>query len=98
MSLRRRMVLFTAAAGAFAVVLCAVACYLAVRSNMLGRVDHQLRAQAAFVTAAPRANSFPIRRRRPGPAGVSFPRPSLQNQGDLAILSSSGAVRQRPGD
>ena len=64
MSLRRRMVLFTAAAVAFAVVLSSVACYLAVRGSLRGRLDHQLQAQASLIAAAPR----PARTRSRGPA------------------------------
>ncbi len=100
MSLRRRMVLLTAVAVAFAVVLSAVACYLAVQSSLRGRLDHQLRAQASLIVAASSTNGFPIRRPRLSlkPGDFRFPRPSVQNQGDLAVLSASGAVHQRPGD
>ena len=102
MSLRRRMVVFTAAAVAFAVVLSAVACYVAVRSSMRGRLDHQLQAQAALIGAASRSGAFPIGRPRPRPrltpAEVQLPRPSLQNQGDLALLSASGTLYKRPDD
>ncbi len=100
MSLRRRMVVFTAAAVAFAVVLSAVACYVAVRSSMRGRLDHQLQAQAALIGAASSSGAFPIGRPRPRltPAEVQLPRPSLQNQGDLALLSASGTLYKRPDD
>jgi two-component system sensor histidine kinase MprB len=100
MSLRRRMVLLTAAAVAFAVVLSAVACFLAVRSSMRGRLDHQLQAQASLIAAASSTNTFPIRRPRPdlNSADFRFPRPSLQNEADLAVLSASATVHQRPGD
>lgn len=102
MSLRRRMVVFTAAAVAFAVVLSAVACYVAVRSSMRGRLDHQLQAQAALIGAASSSGAFPIGRPRPRPrltpAEVQLPRPSLQNQGDLALLSASGTLNKRPDD
>ena len=101
MSLRRRMVVFTAAAVAFAVVLSAVACYVAVRSSMRGRLDHQLQAQAALIGAASSSGAFPIGARprpRLTPAEVQLPRPSLQNQGDLALLSASGTLYKRPDD
>ncbi len=88
---------FTAAAVAFAVVLSAVACYLAVRSSIRGRLDHQLHAQASLIVAASSTSGFPIRARVRAckPGDVRFPRPSLQNQGDLALLSASGTVSHR---
>jgi len=96
------MVVFTAAAVAFAVVLSAVACYVAVRSSMRGRLDHQLQAQAALIGAASSSGAFPIGRPHPRPrltpAEVQLPRPSLQNQGDLALLSASGTLYKRPDD
>jgi two-component system, OmpR family, sensor histidine kinase MprB len=102
MSLRRRMVVLTATAVAFAVVLSAVACYVAVRSSMRGRLDHQLRVQASLIAAASSSGAFPITRPRPRsrltPAQVQIPRPSLQNQGDLALLSASGTLYKRPDD
>lgn len=101
MSLRRRMVFFTAAAVALAVVLSAVACYLAVQRSMRARIDHQLQTQAALIVAASSARVFPVRRSRPGPPAALFvhlPQPSLQTEGDLALLSASGAVYERPGD
>ncbi len=102
MSLRRRMVLLTAAAVAFAVVLSSVACYLAVRSSMRDRLDHQLRAQASLIAAASSSGDLPIRqpslRPRLTPGAVQFPRVSLQNQGDLALLLASGRLYKRPDD
>ena len=102
MSLRRRMVLLTAAAVAFAVVLSSVACYLAVRSSMRDRLDHQLQAQASLIAAASSSGDLPIRRPslrpRLTPGAVQFPRASLQNQGDLALLSASGTLYKRPDD
>ena len=102
MSLRSRMVALTAAAVAFAVVLSALACYVAVRSSMRGRLDHQLQAQASLIAAASRSGAFPIARPRLRPrltpAEVQLPRPSLQNQGDLALLSASGTLYKRPDD
>jgi two-component system sensor histidine kinase MprB len=77
-----------------------VACYLAVQSSLRGRLDHQLRAQASLIVAASSTNGFPIGRPRPSlkPSDLRFPRPSVRNQGDLAVLSASGVVHQRPGD
>lgn len=106
MSLRRRMVVFTAAAVALAVLLSAIACYLAVQSSMRARIDHQLQTQAALIVAAASSarsypiHSPPIHNPRPGSASlpVHLPQPSLQTQGDLALLSESGALYQRPGD
>lgn len=102
MSLRHRMVMLTAAAVAFAVVLSAVACYVAVRSSMRGRLDHQLQAQASLIGAASRSGAFPIGRPRPRPrltpTKAQLPRPSLQNQGDLALISASGTLYKRPDD
>ena len=102
MSLRGRMVVLTAAAVALAVVISAVACYLAVRSSMRGRLDHQLRAQASLIAAASSSGAFPVRRPHLRPrltsAQMQLPRPSLQNQGDLALLSGSGTLYKRPDD
>lgn len=101
MSLRRRMVVFTAAAVALAVVLSAIACYLAVQSSMRARVDHQLQTQAAVIASVPSARDYPpIHRPRSGPIPfpVHLPQPSLQTQGDLVLLSESGAIYERPGD
>jgi two-component system sensor histidine kinase MprB len=91
------MVVLTAAAVALAVVLSAVACYVAVRSNMRGRLDHQLRAQASLFAGR---GALPIRRPRPrfAPSGAQLPRPSLQNQGALALLSATGSLYKRPED
>ncbi len=99
MSLRRRMIVFTTAAVALAVVLSAIACYLAVRSSLRGRLDHQLRGQASLIEATSRATP-PIHRPffRGAPTALRLPQPSLQAQGDLALLSASGVVRTRPGD
>ena len=99
MSLRSRIVVFTAAAVALAIALSAVACYLAVRSSIRGRLDDQLRGQAALIVAAPRGAS-PLRRPRfSAPAtALRLPQPSLQTRGDLALLSASGTVHTRPGD
>jgi len=98
MSLRRRMVVFTAAAAGFVVALSAVACYLAVRSNMRGRLDSQLRAQAALVSHAPAARFGRPRGSFRFAPRARLPRPSLQNQGDIALLSATGRVSKRPND
>ena len=49
MSLRRRITLVGAAAVAVAVVLACTTAYVAVRSELLGQVDEQLRQQGAAV-------------------------------------------------
>jgi len=100
MSLRRRMVMLTAAAVALAVVLSALACYLAVQSSLRSRLDHQLQTQAALIAAASSGvGGYPIHRPGAAPAPfVHLPQPSLQTQGDLAILTASGALHERPGD
>lgn len=113
MSLRARMVLFTAAAVALAVVLSAIACYVAVERSMRARLDHQLQTQAALSAVASGAHGYPIHHPGSGPvpfpvhagacstcskAAVHLPQPSLQTQGDLALLSASGALYKRPGD
>jgi two-component system sensor histidine kinase MprB len=98
MSLRRRMVVFTAAAAGFVVVLSAIACYLAVRSNMRDRLDAQLRNQAALVSHAPAARFDRPRGSFRFAPRAKLPRPSLQNQGDIALLSASGTVSKRPDD
>lgn len=100
MSLRRRMVLFTAAAVAFAVVLSSAACYLAVSGSLRGRLDRQLEEQASLIASAPGVRSYPLTRPRLG-ARRQTPRllrPSLQNQGALALVSSSGRLYKTPGD
>jgi two-component system, OmpR family, sensor histidine kinase MprB len=98
MSLRRRMVLGTAAAAGFVVVLSAIACYLAVRSNMRGRLDEQLRNQAALVSHGPGSRFDRPRGNFHFTPRAKLPRPSLQNQGDIGLLSASGALSKRPDD
>ena len=50
MSLRKRLSLVAASAVALAVVIVAIVCYMVVRSQLLGEVDSELKAQAAAVT------------------------------------------------
>jgi two-component system sensor histidine kinase MprB len=98
MSLRRRMVLLSAAAVALAVVLSALACYLAVERSMRNRLDHQLKAFAGTVAAA--ARNPP--RERPPREGLHFPgrfpRPGLEVSGDAAAFSAAGAIYRSPED
>lgn len=98
MSLRRRMIVFTAAAVALAVALSAVACYLAVRSSLRGRLDDQLRAQVSLIQAGSRVNPPIDRPRFGGLRALRLPQPSLQERGDVALLSASGSLHTRPGD
>ena len=96
------MVLFTAAAVALAVVLSALACYVAVERSLRSRLDHQLQAQTALIVAAAQAHSRLPRASRPGDASappiVQLPQPSLRTQGDIEVVSASGAILRRPGD
>ena len=96
------MVVLTAAAVALAVVLSAIACYLAVQRSLRTRLDHQLQAQTALIVAAAEAHTRLPRASSANPAAappvVQLPQPSLKNQGDIEILSASGAVLRRPGD
>ena len=98
MSLRRRMVLLSAAAVALAVLLSAFASYLAVESSLRGRLDHQLQAVARTVAGVSRrdpADGAPPRRFRfPG----RFPRARLEANGDAALFSSSGVLYRSPED
>ena len=94
MSLRRRMVLLTAAAVAFAVVLSSVACYLAVRSSMRGRLDHQLQAQASLIAAASSSGAFPIRRPRLRPRFDARQRCSFRGRACRTRAISRSCPRQ----
>jgi two-component system sensor histidine kinase MprB len=92
MSLRRRMVLLSAAAVALAVALSAFACYIAVESNMRNRLDHQLKASGGTVAAIARhAPTFSDSRKRfvfPG----HLPRARLEAGGDAAEFSAAGVL------
>jgi hypothetical protein len=92
----------TAAAVALAVVLSAVAGYLAVQRSLRSRLDHQLQAQTTLIVAAAKARTRLPRATRGGPASappaVRLPQPSLKAQGDVELLSASGAILRRPGD
>ena len=96
------MVVLTAAAVALAVVLSAVAGYLAVQRSLRSRLDHQLQAQTTLIVAAAKARTRLPRATRGGPASappaVRLPQPSLKAQGDVELLSASGAILRRPGD
>jgi two-component system sensor histidine kinase MprB len=96
MTLRRRMVLLTGAAVAFAVFLSAIAAYLAVDQSLRGRVDHQLKviAESAAVFSRP-----PPAGARPARVNVrSIPRRGLASTGDVAIFNSSGTLYRAPED
>jgi two-component system sensor histidine kinase MprB len=105
MSLRRRMVLLTAAAVTAAVLLSAFACYLAVQSSLRGRVDRQLRVTATGLAEATRASSAKGSRFPPLPAGGPaasivrrIPEPSLQTRGEIAVFTANGTVYHAPQD
>ena len=98
MSLRRRMVLLSAAAVALAVILSAFACYIAVEGSLRNRLDHQLKALASTVAV--------IARRSPPPGGPGkrlrvlgqLPRARLEAGGDAAVFSATGVVYKSPED
>ena len=94
------MVVLTAAAVALAVVLSALACYLAVERSLRTRLDHQLQAQTTLIVAAAKAHGRLPRATRANPAAappiVQLPQPSLKTQGDIEILSASGAILDAP--
>src|ERR1700677_3143032 len=98
MSLRRRMVLLSAAAVALAVILSAFACYIAVEGSLRNRLDHQLQAVARTVAVTAR--------RSPPPGGPGkrlrvlrqLPRARLEAGGDAAVFSATGVVYKSPED
>jgi two-component system, OmpR family, sensor histidine kinase MprB len=98
MSLRRRMVVLSAAAVALAVALSACACYIAVESSMRGRLDRQLKAYAGTVALVARHPPTP------GPPRTGFrfagrlPRPGLEADGDAALFSATGVIDRSPED
>ncbi len=98
MSLRRRMVLLSAAAVALAVVLSALACYIAVESSMHNRLDRQLKAFAGTVAAVAHHPPALVGPRK----GLGFPghlpRPGLEAGGDAAAFSATGVVYKSPED
>jgi len=98
MSLRRRMVLLSAAAVALAVVLSAFACYIAVESSMRNRLDHQLKAVGDTVAAVARhAPTLSGRRKHFGFPG-HLPSARLEAGGDAAAFSAAGVVYKSPED
>ena len=98
MSLRRRMVLLSAAAVALAVVLSALACYLAVERSMRNRLDHQLKTFAGAVAAIARNPPVERRPREGFRFAGRLPRPSLEAGGDAAAFSATGAIYRSPED
>jgi two-component system sensor histidine kinase MprB len=98
MSLRRRMVLLSAAAVALAVVLSAFACYIAVDSSMRSRLDHQLKAVGGTVAAVVRhAPTLSGPRKRFGFPGHLSPA-RVEAGGDTAAFSATGVVDKTPED
>ncbi len=98
MSLRRRMVLMSAAAVALAVILSAFACYIAVESSMRSRLDHQLKAFGATVATVARHAPPPGGRRKRFGFPGRLPRARLEAGGDAAVLSATGAIIKSPED
>ena len=98
MSLRRRMVLLSAAAVALAVVLSAFACYIAVQSSLRSRLDHQLKALGGTVAVVGRRSPMPggpgKRFRFPG----QLPRARLKAGGDAAVFNATGVIYKSPED
>lgn len=79
MSLRRRLVLLSAAAVAVAVIAAAVVSYAVVRNELRDQVDNQLVAQARLATA-----------RQPGGGpGGSGPPPGSQTQGQSSTTTTN---------
>jgi two-component system, OmpR family, sensor histidine kinase MprB len=92
MSLRRRMVLLSAAAVALAVILSAFACYLAVESSMRDRLDHQLKTFGSTVaTVSSHAPALAGARKRFRPPS-HLPRARLEAGGDAAVFSATGVL------
>ncbi|MBV8947431.1 MAG: HAMP domain-containing histidine kinase [Solirubrobacterales bacterium] len=59
MPLRQRLAWVAASAVALAVILASIACYMAVRRELLGQVDSQLQQQAEDITQLPSCNVSP---------------------------------------
>jgi two-component system sensor histidine kinase MprB len=97
MSLRRRMVVLTALAVALAVLLSAIAAFLAVKGNLESRVDHQLRSMAGTIAAF---SHRPLRGNGPPPNFDvrRIPRPGLRSTGEAAVFDATGRIYRSPGD
>ncbi len=97
------MVLLTAAAVAFAVILSAAAGYVAVDRSLRSRVDSQLKELAGGVKVVA---TFASRAPRRVPGGGVLPRAApaqlvkagLGTRGDAAVFTAAGAVYKSPGD
>ncbi len=98
MSLRRRMVLLSAAAVALAVVLSAFACYIAVESSMHNRLDHQLKAFGGTVAAVARHAPTLSGPRKLFRFAGHLPRARLEAGGDAAEFSATGVLYKSPED
>src|ERR1019366_4920495 len=98
MSLRRRMVLLSAAAVALAVVLSASACYIAVESSMHNRLDRQLKAFGGTVAAVARHPPTLGGPRKGFGFPGNLPRPGLEAGGDAAAFSATGVGYKSPED
>jgi len=102
-SLRRRMVLLTTAAVAFAVVLSAVAGYIAVDDSLRGRVDRQLKELAGVVKGvasfADVGSARALRGVTPPKGGPrELVKAGLGTRGDAAVFTTTGQIYKSPGD
>jgi two-component system, OmpR family, sensor histidine kinase MprB len=98
MSLRRRMVVLSAAAVALAVVLSAFACYIAVESSIRNRLDHQLRAFATTVAGIARSRPAAQRSRDGFRLAGRLHRTGLEAGGDAAVFTAAGVTSKTPED
>ena len=102
MSLRRRMVLLTAAAVAFAVVLSAAAGYVAVDHSLRSRVDRQLKELAGDVKGV--ASTLAVVRGASQAGGASeggacgARQSRTGTRGDAAVFTARAEIYKSPGD
>jgi two-component system sensor histidine kinase MprB len=98
MSLRRRMVLMSAAAVALAIILSAIACYIAVETSLRDRLDHQLSAFGDSVATVALHASPRQRTRKHFNLPGHLPRARLEAGGDAAVFSDTGVIYKSPED
>ena len=92
------MVVMSAAAVALAIVLSAIACYIAVETSMRNRLDHQLRAFGDTVAAVARHASPPHGARKHFYLPGHLPRARLEAGGDAAVFNATGVIFKSPED
>ena len=83
MTLRRRIGMVAAVAVAFAVVICAIVCYMVVRSQLLDQVNSELQQQAGLIRLLPDCNGSYVSGR---PGSANGPAPIWQ------VTTANGAV------